>query len=79
MKANEYRVLERAVEEGLQYAITRAFKYESKPRLSEEKLREKVDDMVQNIMGTICEWFEFPDYQHHTSPDERLVADCEDV
>lgn len=79
MRANEYRVLERAVEEGLQYAITRAFKYESKPRLSEEKLREKVEDMTQNIMGTICEWFEFPDYPYHTSTEERLVVDAEDV
>lgn len=77
MKANEYRVLERAVEDGVAYAITRVFKYETKSRINEEQLREKADTFVQNIMGTICEWFDFPDPSN--SPSDPRVIDTEDV
>jgi hypothetical protein len=54
MRAKEYEVLSRAVEEGVAYGLMRAHKYTDKP--SEQHLSNEVH---QAVMGSISEWFEF--------------------
>ena len=54
MKANDYMVLERAIEEGINYGFVRAYKHTEKP--SEDDVKEAVNLAV---MTAICEWFSF--------------------
>jgi len=56
MKANEYAILERAVEEGVAYGWRRAHKYEENP--SDLTLRNEIE---QAVMNSICEVFNFAD------------------
>lgn len=56
MKAKEYMVLERCVEEGVSYGFNRAHKHTDKP--SEDQIKEHIHSAVMN---EICEWFEFDD------------------
>ena len=61
MRAREYRLLERCIEEGLQRGYRRAFKHTESP--TEDAL---LDALQCNVLGEISEWFAF-------APDE----DCE--
>lgn len=61
MRAREYQLLERCVDEGLQRGYRRAFKHTESP--TEDAL---LDALQCNVLGEINEWFSFP-------PDE----DCE--
>lgn len=54
MQANEYRVMEQAVEEGVKYGFAKAYKYHDAP--SEDHVKEAVMDAV---MSSICDWFHF--------------------
>lgn len=54
MKANMYKLIERCVEEGVQYGYTRAHKHTDHP--TQEQLE---DQIIQAVMNEICEWFEF--------------------
>lgn len=56
MKANEYQVLDMAVEEGVNAGINRAFKHTEKPT------PEQISDAVKcAVLSSICEWFRFDD------------------
>mgnify|MGYP001571359418 FL=1 len=55
MKANEYQVLVRAVEEGIGYGWMRAHKHVDDP--DEHAIKDAITDAVIN---SICEWFSFP-------------------
>lgn len=56
MKANEYRLLVRCIEDGVQYGWMRAHKHTDEP--DEELIKEQI---TQAVINEICEWFEFPD------------------
>lgn len=55
MQADEYRVMEQAIEEGVNFGFARAYKYHDAP--SEDHMKEAVKDAV---MASICDWFNFP-------------------
>lgn len=54
MKANMYKLIERCVEEGVQYGYNRAYKHTDTP--TEDQIKLAVTDAVMN---EICEWFDF--------------------
>ena len=54
LKPKTYRLLEMAVEDGVDYGYGRAFKYTSKP--SDVAIK---DEIFQAVMTHICEWFDF--------------------
>lgn len=54
MQANEYMVLERAIDEGVEYGFMFAYKHNPAP--SEDDMREAVKAAVLN---SVCEWFTF--------------------
>ena len=54
MKANMYKLIERCVEEGVQYGYNRAHKHTDTP--TEDQIKLAVTDAVMN---EICEWFDF--------------------
>ena len=56
LRPNVYKVLERAVEDGVRYGYRRAFKHNDHP--SEEAICEAVENAVMSEIG---EWFEFGD------------------
>ncbi len=56
MKVDTYRVLERAVRDGLGHGWRRAHKHVESPD------REAILDAMQSeIMNEVCEWFSFDD------------------
>lgn len=58
MKANEYRILVQAVEDGVRGGIMRAYKHEGDyhpPTASQE------DVIIDYVINSICEWFAFED------------------
>ena len=57
MKANEYRLLDRCVEDGIQAGINRAYKHlgpNEQPSISSLK-----ENIQQTVMLEISEWFDF--------------------
>lgn len=54
MRAREYRLLERCIEEGLQRGYRRAFKHTESP--TEDAL---LDALQRNVLGEIAEAFSF--------------------
>jgi hypothetical protein len=54
MKAKEYDLLDRCVENGVALGYRRAHKHTEKPE--EDDLFEQIR---QAVMGEICEWFDF--------------------
>lgn len=58
MKPKEYDVLKMAVEEGIAYGVSRAFKHTDRP--FESEIKREVEAAV---MATICEWFDFEGVQ----------------
>jgi hypothetical protein len=56
MKANEYRLMERCIEEGTNYGWNRAHKHVDNP--SPEQIKEQI---AYYVMQEICEWFRFED------------------
>jgi len=56
MKPNSYRVLDRAVEEGVEYGWNRAYKYTDTP--GPDTIKEQI--MIA-VMNAICEYFTFDD------------------
>ena len=66
MKANEYRLLDRCVEDGIQRGINRSYKHleaNQQPSLSALKSSISIE-----VMNEICEWFDF----------DHLRADSDD-
>ena len=59
MKAKEWDVFIRAVEEGVAYGITRLFKYHDSEAMTEETLRENADRLTNAVISSVCEWFDF--------------------
>jgi hypothetical protein len=58
MKANDYQVLQRCVEEGIAYGVTRADKYADDP-LTEAQRQRVVEQVGRAVMHEIAEWFTF--------------------
>lgn len=57
MVANTWKVLSRAVEEGVGYGVKRAYKHTDHPS------QEAIENAVYNaVLGEIGDVFEFPDY-----------------
>ena len=56
MRANEYAVLEQAVETGVNLGWTRAHKHNSDP--TENAIK---DAIYSAVLSEICEWFRFED------------------
>jgi len=54
MRPKTYRLVEMAVQEGVDYGYGRAFKYSDKP--SDSAIKEEI---LQAVMTQICEWFDF--------------------
>ena len=54
MRAKEYDVLVRAVEEGVSYGWMRAHKHTSKPDDEAAKI-----EIANAVVSEICEWFDF--------------------
>ena len=56
MRAREYDVLSRAVEEGVRLGWQHAHKHDDQP--SAEAIQERIE---QDVLNAICEWFTFDD------------------
>lgn len=54
MKPDTYKLIERCVEDGVSYGLTRAYKHNDTP--TPEQIQEKIR---QAVMHEICEWFKF--------------------
>lgn len=54
MTANEYKLMQKCVEDGVNYGYCRAFKHTETP--SESAIK---DAIVDAVMLEICEWFDF--------------------
>ena len=62
MKAREYKLLERCVEEGLPFAFRKAFKHATNPpEWTDDQKRLYERAATEEIMNVITEWFEFSD------------------
>lgn len=61
MIVDEYRVLTEAIERGVAYGITRAFKHWDRPAMTEDEVREHADRIVDAVLGEMCDWFRFDD------------------
>lgn len=59
MKANEYRLLDRCVEDGIQIGLNHAYKHCDTPSLA--LMKEKIQEAV---MLEISEWFEINEVKH---------------
>ena len=56
MKSDYYKLISRAVEEGITFGLNRAYKHTPTPK------RETIDDSIhQEIMNALCEVFKFSD------------------
>jgi hypothetical protein len=51
MKINEYKLIQRCIEEGARYGMLRAFKHDDTP--TSECI---VDEIVIAVMQELCEW-----------------------
>lgn len=61
MRAKEYLVMSEAVLSGVRFGVRRAFKHsENAPQLTETQ----IDVLADEVMNSICEWFEFSDTNH---------------
>jgi hypothetical protein len=61
MRAKEYLVMTEAVNAGVRFGIRRAFKHvENAPEVTESQM----DAIANEVMNSICEWFEFSDTNH---------------
>jgi hypothetical protein len=58
MQVNEYKLIEKCVENGAQFGLNRAFKYDDAP--TDEDI---VNEVVLAVMQELCEWFNFEDNQ----------------
>jgi len=60
MKAKEYNVLERAIEEGLRYGLGRVMKHrETSPDLTDTEERGAIIlELASHVTAGVCEWFE---------------------
>lgn len=56
MKAKEYQVMERAIEEGINHGYYRAYKHVDNPSEDQIKL-----EIFNSVLTSICEWFDFPE------------------
>ena len=56
MKAKEYVVLQMAVESGVKYGVRRAYKHTD----ATEPTDSQVEEIIMQVMNSICEWFDFP-------------------
>jgi len=59
MKAREYQLLERCVEDGIARGFDRAHKHDDSP--GEESIQESIKC---EVMNEVCEWFDFDDASH---------------
>lgn len=71
MKAREYDVLERAVEEGIRYGIRRFNKYVPEGpegQAIEDGEAERLEgEVLSAVLNGICDWF---DFERREPPDE---------
>lgn len=58
MKVNEYKLIEKCVEDGSLFGLNRAFKYNDAPTD-----QEIVDEIVAAVMQELCEWFDFDQHE----------------
>lgn len=58
MKANEYKVMREAVEIGVRFGVNRAYKHSD----ADPPTELQQEYMVEEIMNSICEWFNFQDH-----------------
>jgi hypothetical protein len=54
-----YAIVERAVDEGIAYGITRLFKHHDDDTITEQGLRERSDAIHAAIMNALCEVVRF--------------------
>ena len=59
MKANEYNLIERCIEDGIRRGINRAHKHLNDSEIPSRELLEQ--RIHESIMLEICEWFDFSD------------------
>lgn len=59
MKANEYNLIERCIEDGIRRGINRAHKHLIDSEIPSRELLEQ--RIHESIMLEICEWFDFSD------------------
>ena len=51
LRFNAYEIISRAVEEGIQFGLNRAYKYEERP--SRENLAEHIEREVMNALSAV--------------------------
>lgn len=61
MRPNAYKLLERCVEDGVQYGYSRATKHNESPSRAEIE-----DQIMQAVMTEICEWFDFSQFEQES-------------
>lgn len=60
MKPNIYRILQEAVESGIELGYNRAYKHSDGELLTQGVLKQKIHEAVMN---EICEWFVFDEFK----------------
>lgn len=56
MRANYYKLISRAVEEGIAYGYARAFKHTVSP--SEDQIRDSIFNAIMNELSEVIKWSE---------------------
>jgi hypothetical protein len=59
MRAKEWDVFVRAVEEGVVRGINRLYKYHDSDSMTHDQILESQDQLVNGVINSVCEWFEF--------------------
>lgn len=60
MKAKEFELISKCIEDGVEYGISRAYKYNESP--SRKDLSEEIQ---RALLNEICEWWHFEDEAEH--------------
>ena len=56
MKAKEYALLQRCIEDGIERGHQRAYKHDDDPPKDHIK-----NAICESVMTEVCEWFDFPE------------------
>lgn len=68
MKVNLYRIIDRAIDEGVEYGYNRAYKHTDNP--TPEQLKA---DIANGVMNQICEYVDFFDQYEEVKPNNTQL------
>ena len=60
MRPDSYKVIQRAIEEGVAYGVRRYYKHRDAAP-AEVDLNAMADEIAEHTLNEVCEWFRFDD------------------